>query len=94
MNISGTISSGARPIECLQKFLNGLQLFYKITFARTDLFLGCIDCVENIGLGHPFCQEENPNYDPVRCFVVLNKCLIEEATGIQTCMGGGGFPEP
>ena len=46
---------------------------------------GCLNCVENIQLGHPFCIETNPNYNPVGCVIVLNKCLIEELDGILDC---------
>ena len=46
---------------------------------------GCLNCVENIQLGHPFCIETNPNYNPIACVIVLNKCLIEELDGILEC---------
>ena len=46
---------------------------------------GCMHCVENIQLGHPFCIESDPNYNPIMCAVVLNKCLIEEMDGILDC---------
>ena len=31
---------------------------------------------------HPFCNEENPNYNAIGCAIKLNQCLIENLTGI------------
>merc|ERR1719219_2385357 len=31
---------------------------------------------------HPFCDEDNPNYNAIACAMVLNKCLLEELDDI------------
>merc|ERR1711962_1121513 len=35
---------------------------------------------------HPFCVEDNPNYNPIMCAVKINQCCIEELSGIGSCM--------
>jgi len=45
-------------------------------------FIGAIYECTKIQAEHPFCVEGDPNWNPVMCAVVLNKCLAEELGGI------------
>merc|ERR1712241_798046 len=56
-------------------------------------FQGCFYCAENIQGGHPFCLEDNPNYNPIMCTIIINKCLMEQLEGVMPCLNGGGVPE-
>ena len=42
----------------------------------------CFYCAENIQVGSPFCQEDNPNFNGVMCAIQLNICLINQLDGI------------
>ena len=50
-----------------------------------QFYEGCFKCANDVQGGHPFCQEENPNFNAVGCAIVINKCLNEKLTGILDC---------
>jgi len=41
----------------------------------------CLECVP-IQEDHPFCKEDNPNFNGFMCALKLNQCLINSLTGI------------
>ena len=41
----------------------------------------CVECIP-IAEDHPFCQEDNPNFNGFACALKLNQCLINSLSGI------------
>merc|ERR1719422_709647 len=49
-------------------------------------FLTAIQTCVDVQMNHPFCKEDDPNFNGLMCAIVINKCLAEEMADITNCM--------
>ena len=49
-------------------------------------FFQALKACGEIANNHPFCVEEDPNFNAIVCAVMLNKCILDETEGMWECM--------
>ena len=62
---------------------------YTETMDLKDCFVFFVNAMyecTKIQENHPFCDESNPNWNPIMCAIKINQCCIEELTGMSECL--------
>ena len=62
------------------------SIFFQDLKACVQYFLNAMYECTKIQENHPFCAEDNPNFNPIMCAIRLNICIVEEIQGISSCI--------